>query len=206
MKKLLLALALSLVSAPALANDTAILDKMDARYDQTADVAQKLWDWAEVGYQEEKSSALLKDTLAAQGFSVKSGVADIPTAFIAEYGKGGPVIAILAEYDALPGINQDAQPERAQIDGKDVAHACGHNLFAAGSLGAALGLKDWLETTGTPGRIRLYGTPPCTGMPVIIIPPQRGQPWPTVQPNSGSKVSQPTPPGRRTVRARRWTG
>ena len=136
-----------------------ILHEIDNRYTQNAEIAKKLWDWAEVGYQEEKSSALLKDTLKAEGFKIKSGVADIPTAFTAEYGKGGPVIAILAEYDALPGINQDATGERSPIEGKNAAHACGHNLFAAGSVGAAIALADWLEDTGMPGRVRLYGTP-----------------------------------------------
>ncbi len=94
-----------------------------------------------------------------QGFAIETGVADIPTAFVAEYGKGGPIIAILAEYDALPGINQDAVATRAPIDGKNASHACGHNLFAAGSVEAAIAVKNWLEKTGTPGRVRLYGTP-----------------------------------------------
>jgi aminobenzoyl-glutamate utilization protein B len=153
-----------LVSAPAWAHDkdhnhAALLDTIDGRYDQTADIARKIWEWGEVGYQEEKASGLLKDTLKAAGFKIDSGVAEIPTAFTAEYGSGGPVIAILAEYDALPGINQDATAERSPIEGKGAAHACGHNLFAAGSVGAALAIKDWLEETGTPGRVRLYGTP-----------------------------------------------
>ncbi|MEP3890782.1 MAG: amidohydrolase [Hellea sp.] len=153
-----------LVSAPAWAHDkdhnhAALLDTIDGRYDQTADIARKIWEWGEVGYQEEKASGLLKDTLKAAGFKIDSGVAEIPTAFTAEYGSGGPIIAILAEYDALPGINQDATAERSPIEGKGAAHACGHNLFAAGSVGAALAIKDWLEETGTPGRVRLYGTP-----------------------------------------------
>ena len=141
------------------ADHNEVLSEIDSRYDQTADIARKLWDWAEVGYQEEKGSALLQDTLTAEGFEVTSGIADIPTAFMAEYGTGGPIIAILAEMDALPGINQDAVGERSPIEGKGAAHACGHNLFAAGSVGAAIALADWLEETGTPGRVRLYGTP-----------------------------------------------
>ena len=155
----LIGLCLSPVIAAAQTSPDAILTNLDTQYEQTVDIAQKLWDWSEVGYQEEKSSQLLQDTLKAEGFTIKTGVADIPTAFIAEYGKGGPTIAILAEYDALPGINQDASPERAEIDGKHASHACGHNLFAAGSVGAAIALKDWLAETGTPGRVRLYGTP-----------------------------------------------
>ena len=78
---------------------------------------------------------------------------------MATHGDGGPVIAILAEFDALPGINQDAIPSRLPIDGKTAGHACGHNLFGAGSVGAAIAIKHWLEETGTPGTIRLVGTP-----------------------------------------------
>lgn len=156
-------LGIGLFAVPAVAiaqvSTSDVLAGLDARYAQTENIAQKIWDWSEVGYQEEKSSGLLKDTLRAEGFSIREGVADIPTAFVAEYGSGGPVIAILAEFDALPGINQNATPVRELIEGKDVSHACGHNLFAAGSTGAALALKDWLAATGTPGRIRLYGTP-----------------------------------------------
>ena len=163
MKSALLTSIIFLTALPAVSaaqvSTESVLAGLDDRYEQTTDIAQKIWDWSEVGYQEEKSSTLLQDTLRAEGFSIEKGVADIPTAFIAEYGKGGPVIAILAEFDALPGINQAATPERSEIAGKDVSHACGHNLFAAGSVGAALGLKDWLEQTGTSGRIRLYGTP-----------------------------------------------
>jgi aminobenzoyl-glutamate utilization protein B len=138
---------------------SAVLSGIDANYQQTADVARQLWDWAEVGYQEEKSSKLLQDKLKAAGFKVEAGVAGIPTAFVASWGDDGPVIGILAELDALPGINQDAVPGRTPISDKHAGHACGHNLFGAGSLGAALAVKDWLAATGTPGVIRLYGTP-----------------------------------------------
>ena len=136
-----------------------VISQIDADYDRTADIARKIWEWSEVGYQEEKASGLLKDALSAEGFTINSGVAGIPTAFTAEYGSGGPLIAILAEYDALPGINQDAVAERTLIEGKEAAHACGHNLFAAGSVSAAIAVKNWLQETGTPGRVRLYGTP-----------------------------------------------
>ncbi|MEM7277458.1 MAG: amidohydrolase, partial [Pseudomonadota bacterium] len=119
----------------------------------------ELWDLAEVGYQEERSSAILQDALKAEGFKIKAGVAGVPTAFVASYGKRGPVIAVLAEFDALPGINQAAVPERSPIEGKAAGHACGHNLFGAGSVGAAIAIRHWLEESGTPGQIRLYGTP-----------------------------------------------
>lgn len=137
----------------------AVMSRIDARYDQTADVARKLWEYAEVGYKETRSSAVLADALKAEGFAVKVGVAGMPTSFVASAGAGGPVIAILAEFDALPGINQDAAPARAEVAGKNAGHACGHNLFGAGSLGAAIAVKDWLAETKTPGTIRVYGTP-----------------------------------------------
>lgn len=130
-----------------------------AEKDRTARVASSLWEYAEVGYLETQSTALMQAELEGEGFTVTDGIADIPTAFVAEWGEGGPVIAILAEMDALPGINQSAAATRDPITGKLAGHACGHNLFGAGSLTAAIAVKKWLEATGTPGRIRLYGTP-----------------------------------------------
>ena len=169
MRRTALALALAAWPLTLAAEDTApmskapsgaeVMSRIDARYDEIAGVARQIWEWAEVGYQEERSSQLLQDRLEAEGFSVERGVAGIPTAFVASWGEGEPVIAVLAEFDALPGINQDALPERAPIDGKAAGHACGHNLFGAGSLGAAIAIKNWLEETVMPGTIRLYGTP-----------------------------------------------
>jgi aminobenzoyl-glutamate utilization protein B len=141
------------------ADDTRVLASIDGRYEETARIARTLWEYAEVGYQETRSSELLQQTLRDEGFSIVSGVADIPTAFVATFGNGGPVIGILAEYDALPGINQDAMPGRSPIDGKAAGHACGHNLFGAGSVGAAIAVRHWLEESGTQGTVRLYGTP-----------------------------------------------
>jgi len=137
----------------------AVIDFIDSRYEDTADIARTIWEFAEVGYQETQSSTLLQDTLTAEGFTIEAGVASIPTAFVANYGSGGPVIAILAEFDALPGINQDSVPGRSPIQGKAAGHACGHNLFGAGSIGAAIAIKHWLEESGTPGTIRILGTP-----------------------------------------------
>ena len=159
MKRLILSAAMAALPICANAQSDDVMSRIDGRYDQTADIAQQLWEWAEVGYQEERSSALLQETLRQEGFEIETGVADIPTAFTAQYGDTGPVIAILAEIDALPGINQDAVATRSPIDGKNASHACGHNLFGAGSVTAAIAIKEWLEETGTPGTIRLYGTP-----------------------------------------------
>ena len=143
---------------PAMAEAPDPVALVDAEYDRTARVARQIWDWAELGYLEDRSSGLVKAELAKEGFRIDSGVADIPTAFVAEWGEKGPVIAILAEYDALPGLSQSDAPVR-ETDQKGAAHGCGHNLFAAGSLTAAIAVKRWLDATGTPGRVRLYGTP-----------------------------------------------
>ncbi|RYY37912.1 MAG: amidohydrolase [Sphingomonadales bacterium] len=151
---------LGALTTPAAAQKAAPdpLALVEARYDRTAAVARAVWEFAELGYQENRSSALLQSELAKAGFKVTKGVAEIPTAFVAEYGNGGPVIGILAEFDALPGVSQDAVPVK-QADGKPAAHACGHNLFGSGSVTAAIALSQWLKATGTPGTVRLYGTP-----------------------------------------------
>ena len=132
---------------------------IDDHADHYGQMAQQIWGWAEVGYQEEHGSALLNEELKAAGFSIESGVAGMPTAFIASHGSGYPVIGILAEFDALPGLSQDAVPERSPIIEGGAGHACGHHLFGVGSVAAAIAVKEWLEETGQDGTIRLYGTP-----------------------------------------------
>ena len=153
------AFAASPAVSPLVAQTVDPVAKVEAQKERTERVAHQLWEWAELGYLEQRTSGLMMEELAAEGFTITAGVAEIPTAFVAEWGQGGPVIAILAEMDALPGINQSASASRDPIDGKHAGHACGHNLFGAGSLTAAIAVKQWLEATGTPGRIRLYGTP-----------------------------------------------
>ncbi len=154
-------LTLSLVlSVSANAQDISeVIKDIDTRSSQTSELARTLWEHAELGYIENNSSSLLQTTLADEGFKIDVGVAEIPTAFVATYGNSGPVIAILAEFDALPGINQDATSTRSPIEGKNAGHACGHNLFGAGSVSAAIAVKNWLESTGTKGTIKLFGTP-----------------------------------------------
>ena len=149
-------LALPAQGDPAVETASSLVEQ---RSGLTEEIATKLWDWAEVGYQENQSSQLMQDKLSLEEFRIESGVADIPTAFIAEYGSGEPVIAILAEMDALPGINQNATPAREPVAEKHAGQACGHNLFGAGSVSAAIAIRHWLEDTGTQGTIRLYGTP-----------------------------------------------
>ena len=153
------AFAVSPAVSPLVAQTADPVAMVEAQEDRTQRVAGQLWEWAELGYLEQRTSGLMMEELAAEGFTITAGVAEIPTAFVAEWGEGGPVIAILAEMDALPGINQSASSSRDPIEGKHAGHACGHNLFGAGSLTAAIAVKQWLEATGTTGRIRLYGTP-----------------------------------------------
>jgi len=161
MKNAFACLALGLLAPAALAADpgAGLRQFLDARAPHDAEVARQIWDWAEVGYQETKSSALLQQELKDAGFSVEAGVAGIPTAFVASSGSGKPVIGILAEFDALPGINQDAVADRKPIEGKKAGHACGHNLFGTASTSAGIALADWLKKSGTKGTIRVYGTP-----------------------------------------------
>ncbi len=157
----ILLLACLLAAGPARAQDDVEImdDFLNAQRSDFNEVAMRIWEWAEVGYQEERSSGLLQEQLAAGGFRVEAGVAGMPTAFMAEWGEGGPVIGILAEFDALPGVSQDAVPEPMARDHVEAGHACGHHLFGTASVAAGLAVREWLERTGTPGRIRVFGTP-----------------------------------------------
>ena len=132
---------------------------IENNYDVYKKIALQIWDYAEVGYKETKSSALHQKTLAENGFDIEAGVADIPTAFVATYGSGKPVIGVLAEYDALPGLSQDATPEKKPIPGKDAGHACGHHLFGTASVAAGIEIKKLIEQKKLSGTIKVFGTP-----------------------------------------------
>jgi aminobenzoyl-glutamate utilization protein B len=137
----------------------ALLRSIEAKRESYAEVAKQIWTFAEVGYQEQKSSALLQSQLKTAGFDVKAGVAEIPTAFTATYGSGKPVIAIVGEFDALPGLSQEASSTRKPLVADAAGHGCGHNLLGTGSLAAAIAVKEWLVTSGRSGTVRYYGTP-----------------------------------------------
>ena len=136
-----------------------ILKEIDQNANSYNQVAHEIWQLAELGFLENESTQILQKVLKEEGFSIKTGVADMPTAFIAEYGSGKPIIGFLAEYDALPGMSQKATPTKEPIEGQGAGHACGHHLFGAGSLAAAVHIKNWLKQSGTKGTVRLYGTP-----------------------------------------------
>ena len=135
-----------------------MLALVDAREAQAVAMASDIFEFAELGYLETQSSQRLGDYLRAEGFEVTQGVAGIPTAFVAESGQSGPVIAFLAEFDALPGLSQAPVPERKSLGG-DAGHACGHHLFGSASVTAAAAVAEWLASTGNEGRVRVYGTP-----------------------------------------------
>lgn len=161
MRKTLILLAVlgtSVLSMNAQKSEKDILKKLEQKSDEYGNIAQNIWEFAEMGYQEEKSSSLLQQTLKDAGFTIKTGVAGIPTAFVAEYGSGSPVIAILGEYDALPGLSQKAVAEKESA-GTAAGHACGHHLFGTASTAAAISTKEWLEANKSKGTIRFYGTP-----------------------------------------------
>ncbi len=158
-------LAILSFSAPLFSSNTnedakrKIAARIEAKRPEYASISREIWELAEPGYLEEKSSLLLQQTLEKEGFSIESGVAEMPTAFVASYGKGSPVVGILAEYDALPGMSQDAVTQRKVLRENGPGHGCGHNLFGTGSTAAAIAVKEWLAETCSSGTIRLYGTP-----------------------------------------------
>jgi aminobenzoyl-glutamate utilization protein B len=139
-------------------NKNEIINELNSKKDSYGIIAQKIWNYAEMGYQEEKSTALLQKTLNDEDFSITNGIAGMPTAFIAEYGEGKPIIAILGEFDALPGLSQQAVPEKKSAN-KEAGHACGHHLFGTASAAAAITVKNWMKTNKIKGTIRFYGTP-----------------------------------------------
>ena len=152
---------LCLVSAVSINIESSILDSSLKNHKEHFEkIALNLWEIAELGYQEHESSNILAKSLSQSGFKITKGVAGIPTAFVAEYGSKGPVIGILGEFDALPGLSQTTSPFREKADNNTGAgQACGHHLFGAGSAWAAVAIKEWLEKNNIEGRIRFYGTP-----------------------------------------------
>jgi aminobenzoyl-glutamate utilization protein B len=138
---------------------TETAQTIQVNYNQYKDIALEIWKNAELGYKEKKSSALLQETLKKEGFSVEAGVAEIPTAFVATYGSGQPVIAILAEFDALPGLAQQAVPEKKSIEGQAGGHGCGHHLFGTASVAAGIAIKKLIEEKKLTGTIKVFGCP-----------------------------------------------
>jgi len=164
MKKLILPIALffsfcSFTVAQFSPEESKVIQELDSKSESYFKVAKQIWNFAEVGYQEYKSSRLLQEILSNEGFDVEVGVAEIPTAFMASYGQGSPIIGILGEFDALPGITQTESPTREERTDVNAGHACGHHLFGVGSAAAAIAVKNWMMSNNIKGTVRFYGTP-----------------------------------------------
>lgn len=165
MRKWMLFAGLSLIciraasqSRPA-PNKQQALQSVNKHESELVDLSDRVWQYAETAMKETRSSKVLMDYAEKQGFRIQRNVADIPTAFIAEYGSGKPIIGILGEFDALPGLSQKAQTTREPLEAGAAGHGCGHNMFGAGSLGAAVAIKELIQSGKLKGTIRFYGTP-----------------------------------------------
>lgn len=136
-----------------------IISFLDKKAPELSEIALAIWDYAELGFQEYRSSQIQADYLESHGFTVTRQAGGIPTAFVAEWGEGRPRIGFLGEYDALTGISQEACPERRpRVEGAP-GHGCGHNLLGTAAMGAALALKEALSAVGLRGTVRYYGCP-----------------------------------------------
>jgi aminobenzoyl-glutamate utilization protein B len=137
-----------------------VIRHLDSLRTELVAANQDIWTYAELGLQEHRSAARLAGMLKKAGFRVKEGVSNMPTAFVAEYGSGKPIIGILAEYDALPELSQQAgDATRKAIPGQGAGHGCGHCALGTAAVGAALAVKDALDKHHLKGTVRLYGTP-----------------------------------------------
>lgn len=165
MKRIVILCTISLIytlshgqGAIELLKSQAVTD-IQSKYDLYKKTALQIWEYSELGYKEQKSSALLQALLKENGFAVTPGVADIPTAFVASFGSGSPVIGILGEFDALPGLSQQATPEKKQAAGRDAGHGCGHHLFGTASVAAGIEIKKLMQEGKLKGTVKVFGCP-----------------------------------------------
>ena len=156
---LVLSFTSSFISAQTNPNKTAVIASVEKHQQELINLSDSVWKYAETALKEYKSAKVLTDYAAKQGFRVITNVAGMPTAFIAEYGSGKPIIGILGEFDALPGLSQKAQPTREALNDEAPGHGCGHNMFGPASLGAATAIKELIAAGKLKGTIRFYGTP-----------------------------------------------
>ncbi len=154
-----ISLAASLHAEIAPPDRDRMLEAMNTRASHFGEISRQIWEFAELGYKEQRSSTLLRTELQKAGFRIQDNIGGMPTAFTAEWGSGKPVIGILGEYDALPGLSQDIAPERKPLINGGSGHGCGHNLFGTASAFAAIAVKQWMEEKKIPGTLRFYGSP-----------------------------------------------
>lgn len=140
-------------------NKKEVIASVEKHREALIDLSDQIWAFAETALLETNSTKVLADFAEQQGFKVERGVAEMPTAFIAEYGTGKPIIGIMGEYDALPGLSQKALPTKEPLEIGAPGHGCGHNMFGPGSLGAAIAIKELIAAGKLQGTIRFYGTP-----------------------------------------------
>ncbi len=137
----------------------AVMASVEKHKTNLIQISDEIWALAETAFEENQSSKILADYAEAQGFKVERGVAGEPTAFVATYGSGRPVISVLGEFDALPGLSQKTEPTKNPITEGNPGHGCGHNLFGAASLGAAIAIKEQIENGTFKGTVKFFGTP-----------------------------------------------
>ena len=165
MKNLLCSMLILMISMKSFAqqqiteNKKQLLTSISNHEKALINISDSIWTYAETAFGEHRSSKILAEYAEKNGFKVERGVAQMPTGFIASYGSGKPIIAVLGEFDALPGLSQKAIPDREVRVENAPGHGCGHNLFGAGSLGAALAIKELMEKGKLKGTVRFYGTP-----------------------------------------------
>jgi aminobenzoyl-glutamate utilization protein B len=156
---LVLVFSSSFIIAQTNPNKAAVIASVEKHRQELLNLSDSVWKYAETALKEYKSSKVLSDYAVKQGFRVTTNVDGMPTAFIAEFGSGKPIIGILGEFDALPGLSQKAQPTRETLREEAPGHGCGHNMFGAASLGAATAIKELIAAGKLKGTIRFYGTP-----------------------------------------------
>jgi len=164
MKKVILGMVFGLVLLPINAQNKKGLKKevvasVESQKEALIQASDKIWAAAEIAFQEKVSSQTLIDYARANGFEVEVGVAETPTAFVATYGSGKPVIGILGEFDALPGISQQTVPVKTPLKEGAAGHGCGHNMYGTASLGAAVAIKNLLAEGKLKGTVKFFGTP-----------------------------------------------
>lgn len=141
------------------AHKKELLKSIEKHQTKLIEISDAIWANAELAFQEEKSSKLLADYATANGFTVEKNIGGMPTAFVATYGSGKPVISILGEFDALPGLSQKAKPTKDPLNEGAGGHGCGHNMFGTASLGAAIAIKELMEQGKISGTVKFMGTP-----------------------------------------------
>src|SRR5580658_756040 len=152
---LLLIATTTLLSA---ADSDSVLARVAAHADHFGNVSRQIWETPELGFHENKSSTLLQNELRSNGFQVVANIAGMPTGFTATFGSGKPVIALMGEFDALPGLSQKDAPTLSPVEAGAPGHGCGHNLLGSASALAAVAVKEEMQAKGLNGTLRYYGT------------------------------------------------